>query len=262
MHLEVIKETPSEITHPNPILFIHGMWHAAWCWAEYFLPYFSQHGYAAYAISLRGHGGSEGKKNLRWSSLDDYVADVAHVVSQMEKPPILVGHSMGGMIVQKYLEKNKTPAAVLLASIPPKGVLATTARTFIRHPLPVIKSSLTLSMSPIVSTPELVQEAFFSAQMPKEKVMAYFSRLQEESFRAFLDMLALNLPHVSRIDSPLLVLGAKNDRMISTKEVEATARAFCVKAELFDDMAHDMMLEHDWQDVANRILDWLDKHDL
>ena len=50
--------------------------------------------------------------------------------------------------------------------------------------------------------------------------------------------------------------------MISTKEVEATARAYSVKAELFDDMAHDMMLEHGWQDVANKILDWLDKHDL
>jgi alpha-beta hydrolase superfamily lysophospholipase len=262
MHLEVIKETPSEITRPNPILFIHGMWHAAWCWAEYFLPYFTQHGYSTYAISLRGHGSSEGKKSLRWSSLDDYVADVAHVVNQMEKPPILVGHSMGGMIIQKYLEKNNIPAAVLLAPIPPGGVLATTARTLLRHPLPVIKSSLTLSMSPIVSTPELAQEAFFSATMPKERVMDYFSRLQDESFRAYLDMLALNLPHVSRTDSPLLVLGAKNDRMISTKEVEATARAYGVEATLFAGMAHDMMLEDRWREVADRILDWLDEHDL
>ena len=217
MHLEVIKETPSEVAHPNPILFIHGMWHAAWCWTEYFLPYFSQHGYITYALSLRGHGSSEGNKNLRWSSLDDYLTDVTQVIRQMERPPILVGHSMGGMIIQKYLEKNKTPAAVLLASTPPKGVLATTARIFFRNPLPMIKSSLTLSMSPIVSTPELAQEAFFSATMPKEKVMEYFSRLQDESFRAYLDMLALNLTHVSRIESPLLVLGAENDRMINKR---------------------------------------------
>ena len=186
MHLEVIKKTPPEITHPNPILFIHGMWHAAWCWAEYFLPYFSQHGYAAYAISIRGHGSSEGKKKLRWSSLDDYISDVSHVINQMEEPPIPVGHSMGGMIIQKYLEKNKTPAAVLLASTPPKGVLATTARTFIRHPLPVIKSSLTLSMSPIVSTPELVQEAFFLHRCRKKKSWHIFRDYRKSRFAPFL----------------------------------------------------------------------------
>ena len=175
MHLEVIKESPSKITHPNPILFIHGMWHAAWCWTEYFLPYFSQHGYITYALSLRGHGSSEGNKNLRWSSLDDYLTDVTQVISQMEIPPILVGHSMGGMIIQKYLEKNKTPAAVFLASTPPKGVLASTARTFFRHPLPIIKSSLTLSMSPIVSTPELAQEAFFLQRCLKKKNGIFFT---------------------------------------------------------------------------------------
>ena len=262
MYLEVIKEKPSTITQPNPILFIHGMWHAAWCWTEYFLPYFSQRGYLAYALSLRGHGKSEGNKQLRWSSLNDYVSDVAHVVNQMEKPPILVGHSMGGMIVQKYLETNKTPAAVFLASTPPKGVLATTTRTFFRHPLSVIKTSLTLSMSPIVSTAELAHEAFFSTDMQKETVMKYFLQLQDESFRAYIDMLVLNLPNIRQIESPVLVLGAKNDMMISPKEIEATARAYNVKAEFFDHMAHDMMLEDRWHEVADRMLDWLDIHNL
>ena len=174
MHLEVIKETPSEVAHPNPILFIHGMWHAAWCWTEYFLPYFSQHGYITYALSLRGHGSSEGNKNLRWSSLDDYLTDVTQVIRQMEKPPILVGHSMGGMIIQKYLEKNKTPAAVLLASTPPKGVLATTARIFFRHPhqlrLPMRPNNRSLNLSNAVAAvcfEAWRQHGFSGAQTPQ-----------------------------------------------------------------------------------------------
>jgi pimeloyl-ACP methyl ester carboxylesterase len=50
MQLEVIANAKNE-TRPAPILFVHGAWHAAWCW-ENFLPYFAQQGYAAYAISL------------------------------------------------------------------------------------------------------------------------------------------------------------------------------------------------------------------
>ena len=154
MYLEVIKKEPAAITHKTPILFVHGMWHAAWCWEEYFLPYFSQNGFVTYALSLRGHGGSEGREQLRWSSINDYVSDLAKVAEQLEAPPILVGHSMGGLIVQKYLESCKSPAAVLLASAPPKGVMLATARIFLRHPLIMLKACLTLNMLLIVSTPQ------------------------------------------------------------------------------------------------------------
>jgi len=53
MNLEVITCEPERPAHPAPILFVHGMWHAAWCWAENFLPYFAQNGYRASALSLR-----------------------------------------------------------------------------------------------------------------------------------------------------------------------------------------------------------------
>lgn len=250
------------ITHPSPVLFVHGMWHAAWCWAEYFLPYFSRRGYVSYALSLRGHGSSDGYKQLRWASLNDYVSDLAQVVSRLEVPPILVGHSMGGLVIQKYLESHPVPAAVMLASVPPKGVLLATARSFVRHPLSVMRSSFTLSMSPMVSTPLLAQEAFFSADMHREKVAKYYSLLQDESFRAYLDMLVLNLPRPQQMESPLLVLGAEDDMMISTDEVKATARAYGVEATLFSGIAHDMMLEARWQEVADHILDWLAKRNL
>jgi len=52
-------------------------------------------------------------------------------------------------------------------------------------------------------------------------------------------------------------MGATNDRLISPSEVEATARTYHTQAEMFPDMAHDMMLEAGWQMVADRILGWL-----
>ncbi|RLC62921.1 MAG: alpha/beta hydrolase [Chloroflexi bacterium] len=262
MDLELIKKEPVSAARPTPLLFVHGMWHAAWCWAEHFLPYFAQHGYLCYALSLRGHGASEGRERLRCTSLADYVADVAHIVSQMERPPVLVGHSMGGMIVQKYLESRRVPAAVLLASVPPRGVLLATLRVLFRHPLAFLKANLTFSLFPIISTPGLTREAFFSADIPEEKLTAYFSRMQDESYRAYLDVLALNLPRPKRVTTPMLVLGAADDALISPDEVEATARAYGTRAEVFPDMAHDMMLESGWQAVADRMLNWLEDQGL
>ena len=99
--LELISRQPSGKTHRTPLLFVHGAWHAAWCWDEHFLPYFAAHGYEAHAVSLRGHGSSPGPKRLSWVSTADYVADVAATVQQFAVPPVIIGHSMGGFVVQK-----------------------------------------------------------------------------------------------------------------------------------------------------------------
>ena len=112
-------------------------------------------------------------------------------------------------------------------------------------------------MVPMLGAPQLAQEVLFSADMPEDKVMSYFSRLQDESYRAYLDMMGLSLPRVGRVKTPILVMGAADDRLISPAEVEATARAYRTQAVIFPSMAHDMMLEAGWQAVADRILGWL-----
>lgn len=64
MKLEVITEHSQLLSHSTPLLFIHGAWHGAWCW-EKFLSYFAEHGYESHALSLRGHGNSEGRGGIR-----------------------------------------------------------------------------------------------------------------------------------------------------------------------------------------------------
>jgi len=258
MKLEIITTEPETGARATPILLVHGMSHAAWCWAENFMPYLARHGYASHALSLRGHGGSAGRERLRWTTLADYVADLAQVAGGMGRPPVLVGHSMGGLVVQKYLESHEAPAAVLLASVPPRGVLPATLRVALRHPLVFIRINLTMSILPLVGVPELVREILFSADMPDNRVIGYASRLQDESYRAYLDMLGLNLPRTGRVRTPILVLGAADDRLISAGEVAATARAYNTREYLFPGMAHDMMLEAGWQAVADRMLGWLE----
>ena len=121
--LEVICRAPAGAARPTPLLFVHGAYTAAWCWDENFLPWFAEQGYAAYAVSLSGHGASRGRAYLDSFSIADYVADVAEVADKLPSPPVLIGHSMGGMVIQKYLEKFSVPGAVLMSSVPPQGLL-------------------------------------------------------------------------------------------------------------------------------------------
>lgn len=259
MKLEIVSTKPKGISRAVPILFVHGAWHGAWCWAKNFMPYFAENGYTTYALSLRGHGDSEGPKRFRWMRISDYVADVAQVVGQLPEMPVMVGHSMGGLVVQKYLEEKAAPAAVLLASVPVKGVFQTTIRIARRHFLAFLKANVTWSLYPIIGKPELAREAFFSMDIPSDTLNDYFSLMQDEAYLAFLDMMLFNLPNPEKVSTELLILGADEDAIFHPDEIEATAAAYGKKPEIFKGMAHDMMLEVGWQAVADRIIRWLDE---
>ena len=68
-----------------------------------------------------------------------------------------------------------------------------------------------------------------------------------------------NLPRPEKIKCPVLVMGASGDRIIASREIEATAASYGSRAEIFPNMAHDMMLEPGWQEVAERIMEWAGK---
>jgi pimeloyl-ACP methyl ester carboxylesterase len=257
MRLEIISKHPLENRYPTPLLFIHGMMHGAWCWDVHFLDYFAQHGFAAHAVNLRGHGASEGWEKLRWTRIADYVVDVANAVRQLSSPPILIGHSMGGFVVQKYLEEYDAAGAVLLSSPPPAGLLGTVLRIARRRPLVFARTNLTFSLLPVIATPQLAREAFFSADFPDEELRGYWKLMQDESYMSFLDMVALDLPKPVKVKTPLLILGAARDNMLKPNEIEATARAYRTHFEIIPNVAHNSMLETRWQTVAERILAWL-----
>lgn len=254
--LEVIAKGSATDSHPAPLLFVHGAWQAAWCWDDHFLDFFADRGYHAVALSLRGHGGSSTSKPLRRCSFADYLEDIAAVADTLCTAPVLVGHSMGGYLVQKYLQHHTAPAAVLMASMPPSGYFASGLRWLRRHPWHFARISATGRSLPYVSTPELARERFFSPNTPDEVVAACVRRLQEESARSGLDGLH-DRPRPERIDTAILVLGAQCDGAVTAAEVHQTARAYHTTAELFPDMGHNMMLEPGWAAVGNRIDEWL-----
>lgn len=258
--LEVIDKGSCSESHPVPLLFVHGAWHAAWCWDEHFLDFFADKGYRALAVSLRGHGNSASPKPLRACSLADYLDDVESVAATLPTTPVLIGHSMGGFIVQKYLETHQAPAAVLLASAPQRGSSAFNMRLTRRHPWLATKGLITGNALLPVGTPALARESFFSARVPESDVVRYAALLNGESQRIALDTMWM-LPRPNRVTTPLLVLGAELDRCILPKEVHATASAYRTEAEIFPNIGHDMMLEPEWEAVAERIHTWLETRD-
>ena len=258
MNLETITRSPSSPTHKTPLLFIHGMWHGAWCWDDNFLPFFAEQGYNVTALSLRGHGTSEGK--IRGSTIRDYVRDVEQVAATFDTPPVLIGHSMGGFITQKYLETHhENPAGVILVSNPHFGLWPGLFRVLRKNPWIVLKTILTWDLYPVVANPADARWALFSADLPEADLLKHHARMNTESFRAFLDLLGLNLAHPKRVKSPLLVLGAQNDTVIPPSDVHATANAYGTQAEILPGLAHDVMLESRWRSVATRIAEWLNE---
>lgn len=263
MKLEIINRKPDGKTKETPLLFVHGKWHGAWCWDEHFLPYFTGHGYDCTALSLRGHAGSEGHDGLRWLSIADYVSDVEQVAGQFETPPVIIAHSMGGFITQKYLEAHhEHPAAVLLTPIPPTGLWPSTFDVLRERPLVILKSIVSLSLYPVVETPKVTRWSLFSDDFPTELLKKYHPKMQNESFRSYLDELGLNLVRTKRVKTPLLIIGAENDAVIKAWMVRRTAKRYGTTAEIFPGLAHDVMLETGWEKVAKRILDWLDEKGL
>jgi pimeloyl-ACP methyl ester carboxylesterase len=255
--LEVIEKGHCTDQHPVPLLFVHGAAHAAWCWEEHFLSYFAGKGYRAVALSFRGHGRSPTTKPLRKCTIKDYTDDVRTVANELPNPPVLIGHSVGGFVVQKYLESSTAPAAVLLASIPPAGAAGFFSRQFRRHPWLVTRAIATGKSLHCINTPKLARESFFCALTPESVVARCAERLQEESAKIPLELTLRNLPKSERVTTPMLVLGGQRDASVIPKELHATAAGYGTNAETFPDMGHDMMLEPGWRAVAERIDGWL-----
>ena len=259
--LEVLSRLPAGKARPTPLLFVHGAYAAAWCWEEHFLDFFAAAGYAAHAVSLSGHGASRGRRHLDSLSITDYAKDVRETAKSLDAPPVLIGHSMGGFVVQKYLERHDAPAAVLMCSVPPQGLIASAVGLMFRKP--TLMTELNRIMGGAGASIEALREALFAQPVAADDLERYYRLTQRESHRAIWDMTLFSLPHTGAVRrTPLLVQGAELDHLIPASLVEMTARSYGVEPSIFPGMGHGLMLERDWKKPAQQILDWLTERGL
>jgi non-heme chloroperoxidase len=241
-----------------PLLFVHGAFSGAWVWAERFMPVFAARGYPCHALSLRGHGASAGRDALASHGIRDYVDDVRQIIGTFPQTPVLIGHSMGGFVVQKTLEHLPAPAAVLMSSVPPQGLMASSFHLVMQHPGLFVDINRLMGGAHI--SDEAVRSALFAEDIPDEVLHRYLAHMEQESPRAIWDMTMFNLVNLSAVHrTPLMVLGTEEDRLIPPFLVQSTARAYDVPDHLYRHLGHAFMLEQGGDRIATAVADWLDE---
>lgn len=229
------------------IVFVHGMSHGAWCWEESFIPYFERLGYHCLAMNLPGHDMPGSTKAIHYA-LDAYVEALSKTVATLEKDPIIVGHSMGGMILQKYLVKGRCKKAILLASVPPSGVLWPSLRVLAKHP-GGLKYLFQLNLLGVFRK----YPSLMFGSNPKTK--DYVDKMCAESFWAYVQLM---IPFRRlRKGIPMLVMGGTEDQLISVEECQQTAIAYGAELAMMEGGSHDLMLDSNSRSYADRMHAWL-----
>ena len=235
---------PTQLT--TPILMVHGSNHGWWAWRVW-QPFFAAAGWPTYALSLRGHYGSASVNENDFLNLtmSDYVEDIASVARWLGKPPVLIGHSLGGIVVQKAAETVSSAAIALIASIGPSAI----GRQRPGPPPPMDK--------PVFPTKAEALERWMYDPWPEERFDQFYECLTPES-PGVLATSGTGLTDVNAelIKCPVLCVGGSEDRSYVPKP-EKLAEIY--NADWFEqpDAGHDMMLESASLDVAQQINQWL-----
>jgi pimeloyl-ACP methyl ester carboxylesterase len=235
------------------IVFLHGAWCWNWYWKPYFLPYFAAHGYDAIAPSLRGHGDSAGAAFINSFSIGDYVRDLRSVVETLDNP-IIVGHSLGGFVTQAYLTKHKARGAVLLAAAPPRPVFAQLFKLALSQPFKILRAGFDKTVPAGTSDTDNLRRQMFSREPDDHSMDQYLPNIQAESYRAIASMLTRGIRQPASITTPLLVIGAGQDRLVTPEAVALTGRIYKTEPVMFEEMSHMLMLEPRWRNVADAIM--------
>jgi pimeloyl-ACP methyl ester carboxylesterase len=177
------------------------------------------------------------------------VEDLRSVVQTVDRP-VIVGHSMGGFVLQTYLSQATARGAVLLASAPPRPIHGLLVKSLLAQPLNLLRAARQGSSF----NRDMLRQKMFSRGPEEPSMDTYLDNVQPESARVAASMLTRSIPHPESIRTPIQVIGAGRDRMVPPEAVALTAKAYRTQPVMFDEMSHMLMLEPRWRDVADAIL--------
>ena len=250
MDLELLSRTSQARPGRPSLLFIHGGFHAAWCWEAHYLGFFAERGWATHAVSLRGHGASEGADEILRFTLADYGADVTATVERIGGPVVLLGHSMGGAIAERcWAADERVAGLALLAGSPLRPALSVIAKMLLRSP-----SSLLLGQ--IMGDPQRLRRAMAPFFLEPDAGVS-LDELGLESPVAMRELFrrepVVRVPGDAR---PVLVVAAVDDASIPVRAHEAAAQRLQGTLVRVPG-AHDLMLDPRWRTGAQAVETWL-----
>ncbi|WP_431928454.1 alpha/beta hydrolase [Micromonospora wenchangensis] len=244
---EVLGVDPELDEGRPPLLFVPGFGHGAWAFAEHWLEHAASRGFPAYAMSLRGHGGSEPAPG---ATLRAYTHDVVQVAAGLPRQAVLVGHGAGALVVSHALARYPARAAVLVA--PVLGGAATAGAALRANPLGTLPALFGAGL-------RLHRRQLFSRDLPEADARRHLARLGRAGRRAQWQLLAGRAAEPAVGRPPVLVLGSPDDRVVPPAALTRAARRYGAAPLLFPGMGHDLMLDTRWQEPLDALLDWLVK---
>lgn len=252
--LTVSVERPAAPTARPPVLLIHGMFGGAWYWANY-QSLLAKRGYETHAVNLRGHHGSRPVPDLGKVALSEFVADALEVASTL-KNPIIIGHSMGGLIAQKVAEQGVGRALVLIASAPPRWI-PVASWLLIRKQVKFLRGLLMFEA--LVPDREDADALMFN-RTPLPDRDLFFPKLVAESGRAGFQLSIGGIGvHASRVTAPVLVMTGLDDQFVVPRVARALSRKYNATLREYRSFAHHIMSEPGWEGPCGDVCDWLDR---
>jgi pimeloyl-ACP methyl ester carboxylesterase len=250
------------------IVMIHGMWGGGWYWEKY-KNFFEGKGYQCHTPYLRYHNidpKDDPDPRLGTTSLLDYAQDLEEYIKKLDEKPILMGHSMGGLLAQILGGRGLASALVLLTPASPAGVFA-------------LKFSVMKTFRPVLlrygfwkkpHTLPFENSVYGMMHLMSEKEQQeHYEHCTHESGRAaaeigfwLFDGKGASRVDESKVTCPVLVISGKEDRITPASVVEKVARkygAFPDNYKCFEGHAHLVVCEPGWEDVAGFSLEWLEK---
>lgn len=247
--MECQRHLPKSARVAPPILFLHGIFVGAWCWHN-FLKDFAEHGYDAWAISFRGHG-----RSSRGSAfgLNDFVADAQAAVDEIKRVtgqmPIVVGHSMGALVLQRLMLRRKLAGAVLMCAMPPQGLLPLALSNWCLRPLQMLElGQLMLQQQHL--KPEQFKFGMFAQPIDDESLKRYALKTVAEAPRLWGDLMQGSMCTPWLKNCPMALIAASDDHLVPPAVTQMSAMTYGIPIHWLDGFGHGLMLERDWQQAA------------
>ncbi len=261
----------------TPVVFVHGLWLHADSWGAW-VERFREAGYAPIAPGWPGDAGTvretrEHPERVAGSGVNEVVAHYAKIIEGLGAKPILIGHSFGGLVVQRLLGEDAAAAAVALDAAPIKGVIflppsaLRVASVALRNPA---------NRKRAVALDRKQFRYGFGNALSESESDDLFERWTIPSpgkplFEAALGNFSANSPVKVNTENstrgPLLLTAGGKDHTVPPAITRATLKLYRKSSAVtdykeFPDRGHTLALDGGWRDVADAVMRWLKEHSL
>lgn len=260
---------------PDTIVLIHGLWLTALSW-EHWAARYAARGYRVVARSWPGMEGDidalrRDPSAVTGLGVTEIVDHYERIIRELARPPVIIGHSFGGLVTEILLDRGLGAAGVAIAPAPVKGIF-TLPFAQLKSAFPALKNPFAQHRA-VALTPEQFHYAFTNHLTEHESIPLYHRyAVPGPNHVLFQASLANFNPHAAttvdvRNDdrAPLLLLGGGRDHTVPASVTEANYRLFAKSRAVteyreYPDRTHWTVGQDGWEEVADYALDWAVQH--